>query len=322
MPHGSGPRSDRLGGRPGRRSDAGLCHPGLVTSHGWTDESDVSPAAQFAGAALRRDHPHLAEFTLTRPFILDPFQVDACRALEDGHGVLVCAPTGAGKTVVGEFAVHQALATGGKCFYTTPIKALSNQKFADLIAAVRSGPGRPADRRHLDQLPRAGGGDDHRGVAQHAVRRFVGPDRADPRGDGRDPLPGRQVPRGGVGGGDPAPADRGAGGRAVGHRLQRRGVRGLAGGGARRADRGGRRDPTGAAVAAHAGRSTALRPVQRSRPGGRRAGRRPPADRPGAGPRGARCGGDDGPVLLRPAAPGWPGSCGQRPGARRRPTER
>ena len=65
---------------------------------------------------------------------LDPFQVDACRALEDGHGVLVCAPTGAGKTVVGEFAVHQALATGGKCFYTTPIKALSNQKFADLIA--------------------------------------------------------------------------------------------------------------------------------------------------------------------------------------------
>ena len=56
--------------------------------------------------------------------------------------MLVCAPTGAGKTVVGEFAVHQALATGGKCFYTTPIKALSNQKFADLIAAVRAGPGR------------------------------------------------------------------------------------------------------------------------------------------------------------------------------------
>ena len=105
-----------------------------MTPHGWTDESDVSPAAQFTDAALRRDHPHLAEFTLTRPFTLDPFQIDACRALEDGHGVLVCAPTGAGKTVVGEFAVHQALATGGKCFYTTPIKALSNQKFADLIA--------------------------------------------------------------------------------------------------------------------------------------------------------------------------------------------
>ena len=94
----------------------------------------MSPAERFAHAADRRNYPHLAEFTLTRPFSLDPFQVDACRALEDGHGVLVCAPTGAGKTVVGEFAVHQALATGGKCFYTTPIKALSNQKFADLIA--------------------------------------------------------------------------------------------------------------------------------------------------------------------------------------------
>jgi ATP-dependent RNA helicase HelY len=67
-------------------------------------------------------------------FELDPFQRQACEALEDGHGVLVCAPTGAGKTVVGEFAVHLALSQGRKCFYTTPIKALSNQKYADLIA--------------------------------------------------------------------------------------------------------------------------------------------------------------------------------------------
>ena len=48
--------------------------------------------------------------------------------------MLVCAPTGAGKTVVGEFAVHLALAQGQKCFYTTPIKALSNQKYADFVA--------------------------------------------------------------------------------------------------------------------------------------------------------------------------------------------
>ena len=75
-----------------------------------------------------------AEFAAQRPFVLDEFQMDPCRALEDGRGVLVCAPTGAGKTVVGEFAVHRALATGGKCFYTTPIKALSNQKYADLCA--------------------------------------------------------------------------------------------------------------------------------------------------------------------------------------------
>ncbi|MFE7420511.1 DEAD/DEAH box helicase [Rhodococcus sp. NPDC057529] len=72
-------------------------------------------------------------FSAQLGFVLDPFQINACRALEGGHGVLVCAPTGAGKTVVGEFAVHLALAAGRKCFYTTPIKALSNQKYAELV---------------------------------------------------------------------------------------------------------------------------------------------------------------------------------------------
>lgn len=75
----------------------------------------------------------LADFTEQLSFRLDPFQQRACEALANGHGVLVCAPTGAGKTVVGEFAVHLALASGGKCFYTTPIKALSNQKHNDLV---------------------------------------------------------------------------------------------------------------------------------------------------------------------------------------------
>ncbi|MDX1892907.1 RNA helicase [Mycolicibacterium sp. 050158] len=75
----------------------------------------------------------LAGFAAQLPFALDPFQIRACQALENGHGVLVCAPTGAGKTVVGEFAVHLALAAGRKCFYTTPIKALSNQKHNDLV---------------------------------------------------------------------------------------------------------------------------------------------------------------------------------------------
>lgn len=74
----------------------------------------------------------LSRFAAELRFDLDPFQRQACTALEEGHSVLVCAPTGAGKTVVGEFAVHLALVSGGKCFYTTPIKALSNQKFADL----------------------------------------------------------------------------------------------------------------------------------------------------------------------------------------------
>ncbi|HEX3545151.1 MAG TPA: RNA helicase [Mycobacterium sp.] len=75
----------------------------------------------------------LAGFAAQLPFSLDDFQQRACQALESGHGVLVCAPTGAGKTVVGEFAVHLALAAGRKCFYTTPIKALSNQKHNDLV---------------------------------------------------------------------------------------------------------------------------------------------------------------------------------------------
>lgn len=77
--------------------------------------------------------PQLAAFTAELDFVLDDFQIRSCQALEAGHGVLVCAPTGAGKTVVGEFAVHLALASGGKCFYTTPIKALSNQKHGDLV---------------------------------------------------------------------------------------------------------------------------------------------------------------------------------------------
>jgi ATP-dependent RNA helicase HelY len=97
----------------------------------------TSPAERYAAArrrSARTDrHQRLAEFTDALPFELDPFQREACEALELGSGVLVCAPTGAGKTVVGEFAVHLALAQGRKCFYTTPIKALSNQKFNDLV---------------------------------------------------------------------------------------------------------------------------------------------------------------------------------------------
>src|ERR1051326_8436940 len=94
----------------------------------------ASPAERYAAARHRGAHPATAEFAAGYDFALDEFQRSACEALEDGHGVLVCAPTGAGKTVVGEFAVHLALTQGSKCFYTTPIKALSNQKYADLVA--------------------------------------------------------------------------------------------------------------------------------------------------------------------------------------------
>src|SRR5487761_1984904 len=93
----------------------------------------TTPAQRYAAARRRGQHPALTEFRAGYPFALDGFQVESCEALEDGYGGLVCAPTGAGKTVVGEFAVHLALTAGQKCFYTTPIKALSNQKFADLV---------------------------------------------------------------------------------------------------------------------------------------------------------------------------------------------
>ncbi|RKT86798.1 ATP-dependent RNA helicase HelY [Saccharopolyspora antimicrobica] len=97
-----------------------------------SNPTELSPAESFAKHTRRGVHPKLTDFAGQLSFELDPFQRTSCQALEAGHGVLVCAPTGAGKTVVGEFAVHLALQEGRKCFYTTPIKALSNQKYADL----------------------------------------------------------------------------------------------------------------------------------------------------------------------------------------------
>ena len=79
-------------------------------------------------------HPVFDAFAGQYDFALDDYQRRACHVVEEGRGVLVAAPTGSGKTVVGEFAVHLALETGRKCFYTTPIKALSNQKYHDLVA--------------------------------------------------------------------------------------------------------------------------------------------------------------------------------------------
>ena len=130
-----------------------------------------SPSERYAAARRRTRYPALASFRSGYPFALDAFQVEACEQIEDGYSALVCAPTGAGKTVVGEFAVHLALAAGEKCFYTTPIKALSNQKYNDLVA--RHG----ADRVGLltgdnaVNSARPGRGHDHRGAAQHALRR-------------------------------------------------------------------------------------------------------------------------------------------------------
>ena len=75
-----------------------------------------------------------AAFAAQFPFALDGFQLTAIEALDAGRSVLVAAPTGSGKTVVAEYAIERALDRGGKAFYTTPLKALSNQKFGDLVA--------------------------------------------------------------------------------------------------------------------------------------------------------------------------------------------
>jgi len=92
----------------------------------------LSPSESYARVKLLAKFPKTKKFSEEFPFELDEFQLDACHALESGKGVLVAAPTGAGKTIVGEFAVYLVMDAGGKCFYTTPIKALSNQKFSEL----------------------------------------------------------------------------------------------------------------------------------------------------------------------------------------------
>ena len=78
----------------------------------------------------------LEQFRARYPFPLDDFQLEAIRAIEAGQSVIVSAPTGAGKTLVAEFAIQMALATGKRIAYTTPLKALSNQKFNDFTRTL------------------------------------------------------------------------------------------------------------------------------------------------------------------------------------------
>ena len=222
---------------PARRTD----HRSTTTKPRSSTPPTAVEAPPRSAPSTSSAGPHDAHPTWTSPttranstasprqlaFALDPFQLRACAALESGHGVLVCAPTGAGKTIVGEFAVHLALASGGKCFYTTPIKALSNQKHTRLCGALRQRADRAAHRRRLGQRRRPGGRHDHRGAAQHALRGFARTARTFVRGDGRGALPRRPDAWCGVGGGDPAPADRRAAGQPVGDGEQRGGIRRL-----------------------------------------------------------------------------------------------
>ncbi|NYD66135.1 DEAD/DEAH box helicase [Agromyces atrinae] len=99
----------------------------------------LSPAERFAAAQSRQRQPRVEGFAARQRFDLDPFQRAACIALDEGRSVLVAAPTGAGKTIVAEFAVYIAMQEPrAKVFYTTPMKALSNQKFQEFQAEYGS----------------------------------------------------------------------------------------------------------------------------------------------------------------------------------------
>lgn len=93
-----------------------------------------SPSELYRASVERtaEANTYLGGFVRSLEFELDDFQREACKSLQAGRGVLVAAPTGAGKTIVGEFAIYLALQRGLKAFYTTPIKALSNQKYSEL----------------------------------------------------------------------------------------------------------------------------------------------------------------------------------------------
>ena len=99
-----------------------------------SSSNELSPAERYARAKQKNRYQELELFSQALRFPLDDFQERSCQALERGSGVLVAAPTGAGKTIVGEFAIHLALSTNQKVFYTTPIKALSNQKYQELVS--------------------------------------------------------------------------------------------------------------------------------------------------------------------------------------------
>lgn len=106
-----------------------------INSTSSAQEQPQSPAQRYARFKKHSayERSEAAKFARTLPFELDPFQVEANEALEDGKNVLVAAPTGAGKTIVADFAMHLAEEKNVKAFYTTPIKALSNQKYHDLV---------------------------------------------------------------------------------------------------------------------------------------------------------------------------------------------
>ncbi len=122
---------DDSAGEPDHRS--GTHHERPVDERGADDDHQGRRHTVTVGGARAVPSGLRAEFEASLRFELDEFQTRALDALDTGASVLVAAPTGSGKTLVAEYAVALARAASGKAFYTTPLKALSNQKFHDLV---------------------------------------------------------------------------------------------------------------------------------------------------------------------------------------------
>ncbi len=96
--------------------------------------NEKTPAERYAAAKQRGKYQLTARFMERYSFAFDEFQLAGCHSLEERKSVLIAAPTGAGKTIIGEFATFLSEHFGNRCFYTTPIKALSNQKYQELVS--------------------------------------------------------------------------------------------------------------------------------------------------------------------------------------------
>ena len=128
--NGAEPPAPRPAGRRQKAVAADAVPSGRRAKKATAEEAEVQ--AERMRPRGKRDQRATLSPDKLYPFPLDHFQLEAISRIDEGHSVLVCAPTGAGKTVIAEYAVHVALAMGKRVFYTTPLKALSNQKFRDL----------------------------------------------------------------------------------------------------------------------------------------------------------------------------------------------
>ncbi len=128
---GAAPRRRRVGGRrnvvPGTLTGSGAPAAAVPVAAGRSRRN----SSRGARSSVLAESEVIRRFAQQYPFPLDPFQLEAIRALDSGRSVLAAAPTGTGKTVIAEFGIQLAREQGLRCLYTSPIKALSNQKFRD-----------------------------------------------------------------------------------------------------------------------------------------------------------------------------------------------